>query len=249
MNSFALGEVARGYFETQDGVRNLCAGFLEESGFSTGFSDNKDVLEVANHWARSAYESAIAIAFEHSASEIERQFMLSLVLSFVMADPLGYDFTPPLPNAPDGIAKLREDIAAMRTLQKEFGNKGAADRIAVVDKGLEAMFIRYTTLRGSGHVHLTPQAGFPKTSDGQRAVRLDLLAWVPDKAPMLAFECDGYEWHSSKDSFTSDRARDRMLKKRGVDVLRFSGSEIYRNMANCSIQALDHIRRVFGARS
>jgi very-short-patch-repair endonuclease len=42
----------------------------------------------------------------------------------------------------------------------------------------------------------------------------------------IIVECDGFSYHSSKETFISDRQRDRALKALGFDVWRFSGSEI-----------------------
>lgn len=47
----------------------------------------------------------------------------------------------------------------------------------------------------------------------------------------IAIECDGYEFH--KKSFEKDRIRERAIKKSGFkDVLRYSGSEIYKTSDN-----------------
>ena len=44
----------------------------------------------------------------------------------------------------------------------------------------------------------------------------------------LIIECDGYDYHSSKDQKKNDDIRSRALKRDGwKDVLRYSGSEIY----------------------
>ncbi|MBO8155871.1 MAG: DUF559 domain-containing protein [Bacillaceae bacterium] len=43
-------------------------------------------------------------------------------------------------------------------------------------------------------------------------------------------ECDGKAYHSSPEQKTHDRKKDRYLSRRGWTVLRFSGSEIHRNV-------------------
>ena len=42
----------------------------------------------------------------------------------------------------------------------------------------------------------------------------------------LAVEVDGYRYHADRQTFESDRARDRDLKCRGIDVLRFADREL-----------------------
>ena len=59
-------------------------------------------------------------------------------------------------------------------------------------------------------------------------MRIDALIWHPRLSNLqVAIECDGYEFHSGRDTFTSDRQRDRHLSVLGVQVFRFSGREIY----------------------
>ena len=57
----------------------------------------------------------------------------------------------------------------------------------------------------------------------------DLPATLPDFAfpnARIAIYCDGYEYHSDRDSFLKDRQQLRGLQLQGWCVLRFSGSEI-----------------------
>lgn len=53
---------------------------------------------------------------------------------------------------------------------------------------------------------------------------------VSDKK--IAIECDGHEYHSSKEQITKDNIRARKLTRAGWSVLRFSGSEIYEDSQN-----------------
>lgn len=47
-------------------------------------------------------------------------------------------------------------------------------------------------------------------------------------------ECDGHAFHErTKEQASSDKARDRFLVSRGFQVLRFTGSEIYRDPIIC----------------
>lgn len=49
----------------------------------------------------------------------------------------------------------------------------------------------------------------------------------------VAVELDGYEYHKDRDTFTSDRQRDRALQRDGWRVLHFSGREVYQNADAC----------------
>lgn len=73
-------------------------------------------------------------------------------------------------------------------------------------------------------VHLVPQSVLNLSG---KAIRPDLAIWFPtDEGVRLLIECDGYQFHSGRDKFKSDRIRDRELLELGYKVLRYSGSEI-----------------------
>ncbi|MDP3928211.1 MAG: DUF559 domain-containing protein [Bacteroidota bacterium] len=54
----------------------------------------------------------------------------------------------------------------------------------------------------------------------------------------IAIECDGYEFHSDKQSLTKDSQRTRKLMTAGWKVLRYSGSEIYQTQGFSEIEKL-----------
>lgn len=49
----------------------------------------------------------------------------------------------------------------------------------------------------------------------------------------MVVECDGHEWHSTKEARTRDAERDRYLMKEGWKVIRVTGSEIHSNLDKC----------------
>lgn len=60
-----------------------------------------------------------------------------------------------------------------------------------------------------------------------------------DLLKCIAIECDGHEWHDkTKDQAARDKARDRFLSSKVGRVLRFTGSEIYRNPMVCAEEAM-----------
>lgn len=51
----------------------------------------------------------------------------------------------------------------------------------------------------------------------------------------IAIECDGHNFHErTKEQAMRDKARDRALVAAGIQVLRFTGSEIFRDAAACA---------------
>lgn len=55
----------------------------------------------------------------------------------------------------------------------------------------------------------------------------------------VAVECDGHEFHEkTKEQAARDKARDRDLAAAGIIVLRFTGSEIWRDPVGCTDQVM-----------
>jgi len=63
----------------------------------------------------------------------------------------------------------------------------------------------------------------------------------PISFPKIAIELDGHEFHEkTKEQASKDKARDRTLQGAGWVVLRFSGSDVYRDAYEC----LDQVHSV-----
>jgi len=61
---------------------------------------------------------------------------------------------------------------------------------------------------------------------------------IGDEVPKVAIELDGHDWHEkTKQQVARDKRRERELVKRGYKILRFSGSEVVKNPAECAIEA------------
>ena len=65
--------------------------------------------------------------------------------------------------------------------------------------------------------------------------RLDLV----DKDIKLAIELDGHDYHKTKDQRTRDANRDRTLMLKGWRTIRFTGSEVHRDVEKCVLQAIE----------
>lgn len=89
--------------------------------------------------------------------------------------------------------------------------------------------------RGNLQFHITPQA-----SIGRYAV--DFLVWFAngDEVAGVAIECDGHAFHEkTKEQAAADKRRDREILGAGFPVVRFTGSEIYKDAAGCVEQVRD----------
>jgi hypothetical protein len=75
----------------------------------------------------------------------------------------------------------------------------------------------------------------------ERAHFVDFAVFIED-VPSFAIECDGYEYHSSKEVFEADRIRDRRILLEGMTVVHFSGTEIYHQAAECAQWVVEYAR-------
>jgi Protein of unknown function (DUF559) len=69
-----------------------------------------------------------------------------------------------------------------------------------------------------------------------QVVRPDLLVHVvhPDHEHAIVVELDGHDFHElTKEQARRDRSRERLLVRAGFLVLRFTGSEVWRDAARC----------------
>ncbi|WP_426596321.1 endonuclease domain-containing protein [Pectobacterium brasiliense] len=88
----------------------------------------------------------------------------------------------------------------------------------IFDSPLEKIFYELAFL----DLHLYPQYKVGK-------YRVDFA--LPDKK--IAIELDGHDYHKTKFQRTNDAKRDRWLYGEGWHVLRFTGSEIHRDIESC----------------
>jgi very-short-patch-repair endonuclease len=58
--------------------------------------------------------------------------------------------------------------------------------------------------------------------------------WPPKLRAKICIECDGKEFHSSKEDVEHDKRRDEYFKERGIKTYRYSGSDINYNAQFCA---------------
>lgn len=62
----------------------------------------------------------------------------------------------------------------------------------------------------------------------------------------FAIECDGYEFHhKTREQVTRDKARERVITSKGFRVLRFSGTEIHRGLADVMAEIFTLMNRTY----
>jgi very-short-patch-repair endonuclease len=67
--------------------------------------------------------------------------------------------------------------------------------------------------------------------------RIDWAFRLPTNGTYVFVECDGHEFHErTKEQARRDRSRDRDVQEACIPILRFTGSEIYRDPRGCGEQ-------------
>lgn len=114
------------------------------------------------------------------------------------------------------------------------------DIVASVQNGRRTLvLLQQPTLKCNGH-DIRPDFAI---------VALSLLGSDSSATTMsrVAVELDGHDWHErTKEQAASDKRRDRMMVAEGWSVMRFTGSEVYLDAADCFWEACTAVAR-FGA--
>lgn len=61
-------------------------------------------------------------------------------------------------------------------------------------------------------------------------------------ARKIGVEIDGHEYHKTKEQRTADAKRERDLRRLGWQIIRFTGSEVYRNATKCVREVADFLQ-------
>jgi very-short-patch-repair endonuclease len=91
-----------------------------------------------------------------------------------------------------------------------------------------------TPTQPTPHIRITPQKPI-----GRRRVDFFFEYFGRKEKPVTAFavECDGHDYHDDKpEQRIKDKAKERELMLEGIQVLRFTGSEIFRDAQKCAKQ-------------
>jgi hypothetical protein len=151
------------------------------------------------------------------------------------------------------------DISVTQLLNKGF---------KYMDVGYNSYYIKYSGVEVTGSSLLVPNVGKGKTvlsskrqsikvipqyllTIGDHSFRLDfalLLYEAVDENTRLThkicLECDGHEYHSTKEAIKRDNKRARLLATEGWTVLRYSGSEIYETSGENFENIMDELHSI-----
>jgi len=97
--------------------------------------------------------------------------------------------------------------------------------------------------------YLRPQEPV-KTRRGEYRVDVLVTVAMPGGSELkLAVECDGHDFHErTKEQAAHDKRRDRALTEIGLRLVRFTGSEIWRDPWACAEEVCDVLRAMISER-
>lgn len=108
------------------------------------------------------------------------------------------------------------------------------------DYGLYNFKVRFeSTAKVEREIKIAPQY---KIISDSKVYYSDFLISLSPPGYKLIVEIDGHEFHEkTKEQAQRDRERERAIKREGYDIIRFTGSEIYRNPDKAVYETLLYI--------
>lgn len=128
-------------------------------------------------------------------------------------------------NAPNSICIPEEkvDDAFKKFISRIEKKRLQSERMQKIESPIELQFYKEITQRVSS---IEPQ--WEIVYEGHK-YRADFA--IPEKK--IAIEIDGHDYHKTKEQRTNDARRERDFQKAGWKVIRFTGSEIFKNVQQC----------------
>lgn len=268
MNANEMITFARERLTNEKQTQELVVAFIQlQVEQQLANSESEEFNEIYKFALETNYPESVRKIFQFAESESEKRFLSSLLISFLISDPLGFVIISPHQNAELAVQQHRQRLRQMLNVEAKIKNRLSSieskDFTSHLDFllnereiGKEAYqlakdeYIFYHVLGFYDAFFLMPQAKFPNIKVAESSIRADAYIYIPSNEKFnLIVECDGYQFHSNKKSFISDRKRDRVLRSCGYDVLRFSGTEIYNDPVSISIELFDYLQKVSGNES
>lgn len=240
---------------------NYAINLIIESVLQHFFCPQK--LDLVKKILNDSINTNVDIIFKYSESPIEQIFLNSLLTHFLPPSANNYLdatlsflplFTHPMTNTNKQLEEITEayeesvEICNRGDINETIDNLNGLFNKQVIDLKLLKSFQDFLFQHQSNNFryktyHFTMQSVFPDLKVDGKPIRTDILIWKPnDKNFKLIVECDGFQFHSGKKSFTNDRKRDRLLQTKGFDVFRFSGSEIYHEPFKASLELFNYLK-------
>ena len=253
------------YLESKEKFLPLLFSFLDASiaEHYKNYDDNtpQSYAIFYERFVRTVMMNNVDCIFKYSESPIERIFLNSLILLFIRNGMPCLHFAPPAKDVLKYIDNYRNiHLAIMKHIDSYKNATGDHELLnfdnavnlrkeqgIYTEEEVEEMHVHNSIIQHFewNSYKITLQAGFPELKIKGKSLRTDLFIWVPsDDTIKIVVECDGFAYHNSKESFQSDRQRDRLFQLNGFRVIRFSGAEINKDPAKVSNELFDLLEAI-----
>ena len=196
--------------------------------------------------------------FKYCQSPIEKTFLNSFMLLFLKNRMPCLFITHPFNDTENKITNYRNHYKSIDNFIQSYKDATDDKELTYFDERLQAkqkkgeftedqvqdilMYLRLTKTFKFDSYHITTQTFFPSFKVDNKAIRADFFIWVPnDPSVKIIVKCDGFQFHNSKTSFINDKKRDRLFQLNGYRVVRYSGSEIWKDPVEVSSDLFDII--------
>jgi hypothetical protein len=232
--------------------------YFDDSSRSS--SADTDIVAVVTHVAKEittiSGEANIRQVFESAESPIERAFLNSFLFEMTLESLLNVVVVGPVEDLDLHIDAVTSEYNGFDNWLTGFFCFGGG--ASLQDAYEELNYWRDTGRMPEGSYNLGKQMlganglldfvnSFhvmiqPKMRLDGKSIRPDLAVWIPaDPNIKIIAECDGFAFHSDKQSFQRDRIRDRRLMEIGFRVRRYSGPEIFANPITTGKDLADYL--------
>lgn len=255
----------RKYFDKLDKEEEfipLLKQFIDKSiaeQYSLETNTDKDVIKYSQFYEKfveSVFLNNAENVFKYCQSPIEKTFLNSFMLLFLKNSMPCLFITHPFNDTENEIEYYRGYYKSIDKFVESYKEVTSDRELTYFDERVQIKqrkgelteeqaedILMYVGLRKTfefDSYHITPQAFFPNYKVDNKAIRADFYVWVPnDPSVKIIIECDGFQYHNSKQNFINDRKRDRLFQLNGYRVVRYSGSEIYQDPIEMSSDLFD----------
>jgi very-short-patch-repair endonuclease len=165
----------------------------------------------------STYETLLDEVLDLCKSPIESNFLINLLNYFLkqVKSPMGFSFFQPIYGMKDKTYKLEcIGVEIIGSDESEYHAKNG-NMTRVKPTRISIVIVPQTELNIQGKKYIL-DFGVIVTN-----------LYNPDSKELkIAIECDGHEYHSTKESIRNDNFRMRQIATEGWQFMRYSGSEI-----------------------
>ncbi len=247
----------RSTIQNDELFRELARFFVNKAS-EPEMGDDPDFLKFYRIALGAVTDESVETIIRLSESPIERIFLGSLLLGSIKWFPYGIvvhdiykdtnyeiaEFRSYLKNFFEFIEWYKTQYGSYHGLDAYLNKQVASGAMESAEREfIHRLVFRYVYMSLLNSWHMTLQPKFPDIVVNGKSIRPDILLWIPGNPNRkILVECDGYEFHSNKHAFTVDRARDRVTQGLGFTTLRFSGSEIHRNVSGVSTEVLNYLK-------